>query len=421
MVTAVASAVGFEVRAAGGTDDLAAYLAGREVLVVLDNCEHVVDACADLVGRVLRAGGKSSVLATSREWLDIDGERVFQVPTLEVDGIDSAAVRLFADRAAAVAPDFVVDGTNLAHVIEVCRRLDGVPLAIELAASRVTVLSPAQLVEGLGDRFRLLSGGRRRQRHRTLEATIDWSHELLEPDEQQVFRALGVFAGVFDIDAVASVCDLSKQDAVDVVEALYAQSLVSRSFTEVDRFRLLETLKAYALDRLVESGVADAVRERHCAYFSDRASVDTMIDAWRLDRCIELLPEYADLVQSADWLESTEQWDALAEHLIGTAFVSGEDARSMIRRIARCRSHLVRQDLTDSLIQAEVFCAMALADWQAYTNAAAALRRSPDRSAAAFGYLFPALVAARHAPDDSAFADRQVRHDGRRRPRRRCS
>ena len=183
------------------------------MLIVLDNCEHVVDICADVVARLLTAGGRSQVLATSREWLDIDGERVFHVPSLDTDGIDSPAVRLFADRAAAVAPDFVIDDSNVAQVSELCHRLDGLPLAIELAASRSAVMSPAQLVEGLSDRFRLLSGGRRRQRHRTLEATIDWSYDLLEPDEQEVFRALGVFAGSFDIEAVASVCDSTLQDA----------------------------------------------------------------------------------------------------------------------------------------------------------------------------------------------------------------
>ena len=345
------------------------------------------------------SAGAHTCLATSREWLDVDRERVYQVPTLGADGIDDAAVTLFADRAAAAAPDFVIDDTNLAQVSEVCRRLDGVPLAIELAAARAAVLSPAQLVDGLGDRFRLLAGGRRRQRHRTLEATIDWSYDLLEPDEQQVFRALGVFAGAFEIDAVASVCDLSRQDATDVVEALYTRSMVSTSFTEIGRFRLLETLRAYVVDRLAEAGEADDVRERHVAYFTGRSRVDNMIDAWRLDRCIRLLPEYADLVQSADWLESDRRWEHLAEHLVGTAFVSGDDAGSMIRRSARCRSHLARQDLIDALLQAEVFCTMALADWNAYAATAAELRRSPNRRAAAFGYLFLALISARHAPD----------------------
>jgi len=397
----IARAVGFEVRSADWIDELVVYLARCDVLVVLDNCEHVIDICADLVARLLNAGGRSRVLATSREWLDIDGERMFQVRSLDTDGLDSPAVKLFADRAAAVAPDFVIDDSNLAQVSELCHRLDGMPLAIELAASRVAVLSPAQLVEGLSDRFRLLSGGRRRQRHRTLEATIDWSYDLLEPDEQQVFRALGVFAGSFDIEAVASVCELTVQDATDVVEALHARSLLSRSSGAGDRFHLLETLKAYAEDRLLDAGESDHVRERHSACFTERCRVDTMVDAWRLERCIRLLPDHAELVQSADWLESNRRWDDLAEHLIGAAFVNGDDAASMIARSARCRSHLARQDLVDALLQAEVFCTMALADWNAYVAAAGALRRSPDRSTAAYGYLFLALVTARHAPNDA--------------------
>ena len=143
------------------------------------------------------------------------------------------------------------------------------------------------------------------------------------------------------------------------------------------------------------------MRERHSAFYTKRCRVDTMIDAWRLERCIQLLPDHAEFVQTADWLESNLRWDDLAEHLIGAAFVNGDDAASMIARSVRCRSHVTRQDLIDSLLQAEVFCTMALADWNAYVAAAAALRRSPDRSAAAYGYLFLALVSARHTPDDA--------------------
>jgi predicted ATPase len=301
---AVAKAIGFEARPHDRSDEIVEYLGRCELLLVLDNCEHVIDSCADLVSRILAAGGRSRVLATSREWLDIDGERVFRVSPLPAGGIESAAVKLFTDRAVAVAADFEVDDRNVAAASELCRRLDGVPLAIELAASRVAVLTPDQLVERLDDRFRLLSGGRRRTRHRTLEETIDWSYDLLEPDEQRVFRALGVFAGSFDIDAVASVCDLPVQDATDVVESLFARSLVAPSPEASHRFRLLETLKAYAEGRLAETDETDAVRERHCAHFRRRSRADTLMEAWRLDRCIQLLPDLANLVSCADWLEA---------------------------------------------------------------------------------------------------------------------
>ncbi len=177
---AVATALRLELRSDEIAAEVAAYVARRELMIVLDNCEHVIDACAQLATRILGAGGRSVVVATSRESLDIDGERVFQVSSLDAEGRQSPAVRLFVDRGVAVAPDFTVDEHEWATISELCRRLDGVPLAIELAASRVRVMSPAMLLEGLDDRFRLLSGGRRRQRQRTLEATIDWSYDLLD-------------------------------------------------------------------------------------------------------------------------------------------------------------------------------------------------------------------------------------------------
>lgn len=401
VVPVIARAIGFEAPSENRGHELPAYLAGRELLLVLDNCEHVLDACAELVEQILVAGGRSKVLATSREWLDIDGERVFQVAPLDTAGAESPAVKLFADRAIAVAPDFEVSERNVAEVSELCRRLDGAPLAIELAASRVAVMTPAQLLDGLDDRFRMLSSSRRRQRHGTLEATIDWSYDLLEPDEQQVFRALGVFSGSFDIHAVATVCELSTHDATDVVEVLYARSLVAPSPTAPNRFRLLETLKAYAEQHMADAHEADRVRERHCLHFRRVGRADALLDAWRLDRCTALLPDVANLLLSADWLESHGRWEELAEHLFGVAFVSGDDAASMMSRLSRCRSHLSRQDLIDELSHAAIFSTMALADWNAYIEATAALRESPDRSTAAFGYLYLALVTARHAPDEA--------------------
>ncbi len=405
----VAKALRLELRSDESAAEVARYVAGRELMIVLDNCEHVIDACADLATHLLRAGGTSVILATSREWLDIDGERVFQVRSLDTEGRESPAVTLFLDRASAVAPDFAVDEQEWATISELCRRLDGVPLAIELAASRAAVMSPARLVEGLDDRFRLLSGGRRRQRHRTLEATIDWSYDLLEPEEQQTFRALGAFAGSFDVEAVAAVCEVGPSDAIDLVEALYTRSLVAPAGDTSQRFHLLETLKAYAEDRLVDAGEADAVRERHARHFAHRAETADLTTARNLERCVRLLPDLANLLLAADRFESERRWDELAEHLFGMAFVSGEDSPAMISRIQRCAARVSRQELIDGLTQAEVFCTMALADWVAYTDAAARLRRSPDPRTAAHGYLLLTLVTGRHAPDQArSLVDRFV-------------
>jgi class 3 adenylate cyclase len=174
---------------------IAAYLADRAVLCVLDNCEHVVDACAELANAVINRSGSSRLLATSREPLGVVGEQVYVVPPLDVD---TEAVQLFADRAAEARAGFTVGETNRSTVAEICRRLDGLPLAIELAAATIAHLSPVQVLERLDDRFRLLTGGRgRRQRHQTLAATLDWSHDLLSPTERLVLRRLAAFPATF--------------------------------------------------------------------------------------------------------------------------------------------------------------------------------------------------------------------------------
>jgi predicted ATPase/class 3 adenylate cyclase len=240
----VAAALGLEVSTSDYVSKIAGSLSDRQLLLILDNCEHVIDACAELAAAILGAGGSTGILATSREWLDVDGERVYRVRPLDGVDADSPAVRLFADRAVAIAPDFVLDADNLPHVAELCRRLDGLPLAIELAASRVAVMSPETLAAGLDDRFALLSEGRRRRRGRTLEATIDWSYDLLDNEEQEVFRGLGVFSGSFDLPAVAAVCEVPEPEAANIVESLLGRSLVSTSDDGPGRFRLLETIKA---------------------------------------------------------------------------------------------------------------------------------------------------------------------------------
>lgn len=407
VAAAVARALGLEVRG-NPAGEIAAYVAARQLLVVLDNCEHVVDACAELVEAVLAAGGRSKVLATTREWLDVDGERVVHVHPLDA-GPDGAAVRLFVDRAVAVEPSFCLEDGNAEAVVEVCRRLDGIPLAIELAASRVGVLTPGELAAGLDDRFRLLSGGRRRPRRRTLEATIDWSYDLLDPEEQRAFRLLGVFAGSFDLEAVAAVTEVDRADAVDLVEALYARSLVAAADDGPGRFRLLETLKAYAEDRLIDAGEAEAARERHCLHFADRCHVDDMTRAQSLDRMVRLLPDHANLVLAADWLEAGGRWEELGVHLGRMAFLTWVDASAMAARIRACADRARDPATLDWLRYGEQYLHMTLADWPAYVAAAGQLRRSADPSAVAHGYLALALITARQDVDGAhRLVDRYV-------------
>ena len=255
------------------TERVVEFLSDREALLVLDNCEHVVDACADLAEAVLAAGPVGRILATSRELLDVDGEQVFQAPSLDAADAASPAVELFVQRAQASAPSLEVTQDIRAVVAELCRRLDGVPLAIELAAARCSVLSPSELLERIDDRFALLAGGRRRsrQRRRTLEATLDWSYDLLDEEEQDFFRRLGAFVGPFDLAAACAVGEVSEPDAIDLIEALVAKSMVvGRPGPSGSQFRLLETMRAYAEDRLVQAGELEQTRDRHLEHLVSR-------------------------------------------------------------------------------------------------------------------------------------------------------
>jgi len=271
------------------------YLRDRELLLVLDNCEHLVEASACLAESLLRACPKLRILATSREPLGAPGEVAWPVPSLsqpEVSGGGDAAlppaslrqyesVRLFMERAAAVAPRFAVPDESLPIVVQICRRLDGIPLAIELAAVRVKVLSLRQIADRLDDRFRLLTGGVRTAlpRQQTLRAAIDWSHDLLTQPERALLRRLAVFAGGWTLEAAESVAADGELDHYEVLETL--GRLVDRSLVAVDppspgeevatRYRLLETVRQYALERLEETGETSAVRGRHHTFYMEQA------------------------------------------------------------------------------------------------------------------------------------------------------
>jgi predicted ATPase/DNA-binding CsgD family transcriptional regulator len=270
-------------------DTLIDRLAGRHGLVVLDNCEHVVVACAELVSGLVRSCPDVSVLTTSREPLAIDGETVWEVPPLEVpdvpacaaDDIGAAdAVALFETRARQVRPGFAVTDGNAAEVAQICRRLDGIPLAVELAAARVRVLSVGQIAAGLSDRFRLLTGGGRDvpSRQATLEASVAWSFGLLSDAERLALARLSVFAGSFDLEAAQAVVaglDIDESEVLDLVAALASRSLLQvGEHVSQARYRLLETIREFARDRLAELDDATRARDRHLDFFiglADRA------------------------------------------------------------------------------------------------------------------------------------------------------
>ncbi len=260
-------------------DTLLGFIRDRHMLVVLDNCEHLLDACSAMCVSLLEAAPRLTVLATSREPLGVTGEATWRVPSLS---LAHEAIELFADRARRARPDFNVTDDNVAHVTEICRRLDGVPLAIELAAARVRALSLAEIVDSLHDRFRLLTGGARTavRRQQTLRASVDWSHALLTQPEQVLFRRLAVFAGGFDLDAAQAVAGDDEVERYQVLDQL--SLLVDKSLVVADdsagrtRYRLLETVRQYAQEKLGDSGEADAVRSCHRDYYTAMAA---MLDA----------------------------------------------------------------------------------------------------------------------------------------------
>jgi predicted ATPase/DNA-binding SARP family transcriptional activator/Tfp pilus assembly protein PilF len=243
---------------------LTAHLRSREVLLVLDNCEHLVGPAAALAEGLLRACPRLTVLATSREPLGVPGEATWRVPSLSPAG----AMALFTERAQAVRPDFAVTDTAAPALAQLCQRLDNIPLAIELAAARTSALSVEEIAGRLDDRFRLLSGGARTAvpRQQTLRAMVDWTYDALSEAERRVFNRLAVFGSTFDLDAAEQV--VAEDDVVDVLSGLVNKSLVVAERPAAgghSRYRLLETMRHYARERLAESGEATDVRSRHLA------------------------------------------------------------------------------------------------------------------------------------------------------------
>ncbi|HEY3522310.1 MAG TPA: tetratricopeptide repeat protein [Candidatus Limnocylindrales bacterium] len=288
-------------------DTVIDHLRRRHVLLVLDNCEHLLDAAAQAVDALLRACAQVRVVSTSREGFAIPGEAVFPVPSLSAPEGNVRAdelahfesVRLFTERAAAAQPGFAVTERNATAIAQVCRRLDGVPLALELAAARVRALPVEQIATRLDDRFRLLTGSSRITvpRHQTLRQTIDWSHDLLADDERAVLRRLAAFAGGCSLEAAEAVCADERIEGwqlLDILSRLVDKSLVvADTAADEARYRMLETIREYARDRLIESGEAEAILRRH--------------RDWFLALVEKAAPEFFRGVESATWLERLDR------------------------------------------------------------------------------------------------------------------
>jgi predicted ATPase/DNA-binding winged helix-turn-helix (wHTH) protein len=285
VLPAIASAVGWP-DADVTLEGLAAAVGSKHMLLVLDNCEHVIDAAAGFAEALLHADARLQVIATSREPLRADGEWVYRVPSLDAppedqDGPDDvlrfSATKLFVERTRAADPSFQLDERVAAAASLICRRLDGIPLAIELAAARAAALGVEGLASRLNDRLSLLTDGRRTAppRHQTLRATLDWSYELLTEAERVVMRRLAVFSGEFTLEAAIGVADIGEVSRADIVGCL--AGLVAKSLVVADmggpqsRYRLLETMRAYAMDKLAQSREFDAVAARHTSARGERS------------------------------------------------------------------------------------------------------------------------------------------------------
>ena len=290
-------------------DTVVRFIGEKTIVLLLDNCEHLLDACGAIVVELLAACPQLTIVTTSREPLGVPGELSWRVPSLSVA---DEAVELFADRARRARPDFVVGEDNAALVAEICERLDGMPLAIELAAARMRALSLRQIVDSLHDRFRLLTGGARTavRRQQTLRASVDWSHALLTEPERVLFRRLAVFANGFDLQAAQAIgasSEIERYQLLDVLSLLVDKSLVvADDIAGGMRYRLLETVRQYAQEKLGESGEADEVRTRHRDYYTATAAELESHGHARDDELLEWAQTEVDNLRAAFGMEPGE-------------------------------------------------------------------------------------------------------------------
>lgn len=350
---AVAATLGLVERPGRSAGELVReHLVGKRLLLILDNCEHLLDQAAAFADGVLQQCAGVRILATSREALGIAGEASYQVPSLELPA-DTAApaalsqiesVQLFVERARAARAGFALSGENAAQVVQICRRLDGIPLAIELAAARVRAMSPEQIAARLDDRFRLLTGGSRTAlpRQQTLQGLIDWSYDLLEEDERLLLARASVFVGGFTLEAAEAVCGTAPLEAWQVLDLL--TSLVDKSLLVFDeepasRYRLLETVRQYAREKLGAGEAAVALRSRHGEYYADwlRSLEPSFSGAGQVEVMRQITADHDNLRSALDWWTAgptADQAAGLAVRLAWFWFVRGHWSEG-VERLSR--------------------------------------------------------------------------------------
>jgi predicted ATPase len=363
-------------------ETLLRHLKNKEVLLLLDNCEHLVDEVAQIAQRLLRERPRVKLLATSRELLRVAGERVYPIPSLD----DSSAAALFEERARAGDPAFALTDRDATIVADICRRLDGMPLAIELAAARVRTLALPQLARKLDERFALLTGGNRTalRRQQTMQALIDWSYELLPAQEQRFFRRLAVFAGGCTLEAAAAVCCDAGDEALGLLASLADKSLVvPHCVADEQRYGLLESMRAYALQKLKESGEHDAISRGHVEF------VARLVDSLRLrsrTSARETLSLEIENVRAAlSWCASTGDALNLGAQILANTNVFYTQ-RLHGEYLERSRFFLGHADLIDPAVQAGIWLGIArravgVPALDAAERAIALLEKTGDRSA----------------------------------------
>ncbi|MFE5703964.1 protein kinase [Rhodococcus koreensis] len=390
LVDAVAGALGLRDHSARPLREvLVEFLVPREVLLVLDNCEHVVDAVAELAGLLLRACPRLRVLATSREPLDLGGEAVLRVPPLAVPDPERQtsvrglskydAVTLFVDRGAAAVPGFSLTEENAAAVAGICHRLDGLPLPIELAAARLRAMSPEQILQRLTDRYALLTRGSRGAptRQQTLRLCIDWSFELCTADEQLVWGRVAVFAGSFELDAAEQVCgaDLDPGELLDTLTSLVEKSILIREESgSVVQFRMLETLREYGFEKLEQTGEALALHRRHRDWYESLAldAEAEWISARQLDWIARLKREQQNLREVLEFSIDDDPAAGLRTAVALFLFWGSQglysEGRRWLDRLRACQSGPPTLEWVKAL-----YCASMMADAQGDLQAGTAL------------------------------------------------
>jgi predicted ATPase/class 3 adenylate cyclase len=423
---AIAAAVRIGERAGGrAADTISASLRSRHLMLVLDNCEHLIAACAELADVLVRSCPRLTILATSREGLNVPGEALMPVPSLRVPSGDSLppldelreyeAINLFVDRCSSYDPEFALTEANASDIVRICRRLDGVPLALELAAARVRVLSVAQVAIRLDDRFRLLTGGGRTvvARQQTLRALIDWSYDLLTDGERILLRRLSIFVRGSTLDAAEAVCGgdgIEPEAILELLAHLIDKSLVTMALDRsgVPRYAMLETIREYAREKLVDSGEATPLRQRHFEYFFRDAVQVFLANGPVGSRATDTGVEFENLLAALEWIQaepnSSEQQLMLASSLIGPASARGrigELRRILTATLARSDPGARTLGRARALITASTLAAM-----QGDFHVAGPLADEAVRLLRELGQTrelaYALMNMARSAPDDIA-------------------